>query len=238
MIGLFSFWGRPLFRGELLVLGRVSAILKCQVTKWLQSCCLRWQWKVRKHDIKKSSFNLQGLACQGLRVVLSSNAGAMCCKQLSLVFQCLPRTQGIHNRLPNSFTQRDGHEHLNCTCEWICQAFYLDITLGFSWYQHDWCPWFDFFLGISVRACAADPLDATQERNLAVDHLGRQAAMDDLISRGCVFLVISESGFKLERKVNGQQTTCQMCVSVAISLYDCMTLLRVSVYHIAVISIH
>lgn len=90
---------------------------------------------------------MQGLACQGLRVVLSSNAGLMCCKQLSLVFQCLPRTQGIHNRLPNSFTQRDGHEHLNCTCEWICQA-YLDITFGFSWYQHDWCPWFDVCLGI------------------------------------------------------------------------------------------
>lgn len=30
----------------------------------------------------------------------------------------------------------------------LCQAFYLDITLGFSWYQHDWCPWFDVCLGI------------------------------------------------------------------------------------------
>ena len=142
----------------------------------------------------------------------------MCCKQLSLVFQCLPRTQGIHNRLPNSFTQRDGHEHLNCT--W----YYLRFLMISAWLMS--LVWF-LFLASTVRACAADPLDATQERNLAVDHLGRQAAMDDLILRGCVFFGDIGCGSKLERKVNGQQTTCQCEFLLQ---YHCMTLWHCCVF--------
>lgn len=87
-----------------------------------------------------------------------------------------------------------------------------------------------FVLASTVRACAADPLDATQERNLAVDHLGRQAAMDDLISRACFFCDIRR-GSKLERKVNGQQATCQwlsFCCNIIVWLYDIVACFCVS----------
>ena len=105
------------------------------------------------------------------------------------------------------------------------------ISLGFSWYQHDWCPWFDVCLGIYSKGLRSRSFGRyTREKP-------RSGSSRTPSSHGwpdipwLPFFLWYQTWIQVREE--GQWSTNYMStiirVSVAISLYDCMTLLRVSV---------
>ncbi len=197
---------------------------------FLSGSSLRWQWKVRKHDVNKSCFNLLRF---GMLRVKSSIELQYWVEILYTSFPCFP-VFATHSRNTPSTSKFLYTARLT----WAPQLhLWMNLPGLLSWY-----PWFLIMISawlMSLLMCLFELSLASTVSTCMFFAWTRCLFAEGLRSRSfgrytrekprsgssrtpsSVFCDAVRRGSKLEGKVNDQQTTCQ-CVFLL--QYHCMTL--------------